>query len=161
MASIIDASDTVLGRLASVVAKRLLANENEKIIIVNAEHSVISGNPKVTIEKYKRRSKIRTKTNPLRGPFYPKTSSGIVRRSVRGMLPWKKPSGKNAMKRLKVFVGVPPEFSGQPIERFLDPKVSGKKIKRSRITVGEIASRIGGQSELERMRKVVELSNVK
>ena len=45
---IIDATDTLLGRMSSYVAKKLL--QGEEIIIVNAEKCAISGN-KVTIFK--------------------------------------------------------------------------------------------------------------
>ena len=38
----IDASDTILGRLASYVAKRAL--EGEEVIIVNCEKCIVSGN---------------------------------------------------------------------------------------------------------------------
>ena len=40
--TIIDASNLLLGRLASIIAKRLLSGE--EIIVVNAEKAVISGN---------------------------------------------------------------------------------------------------------------------
>ncbi|RLI06236.1 50S ribosomal protein L13, partial [Candidatus Bathyarchaeota archaeon] len=39
--SVIDASGLILGRMASIVAKRLL--EGEQIEIVNAEKAVVSG----------------------------------------------------------------------------------------------------------------------
>ena len=39
--TVIDAKNLILGRMASIVAKRLL--NGERIIIVNAEKAVISG----------------------------------------------------------------------------------------------------------------------
>ena len=41
--AVVDADGAVLGRLASVLAKRLLMGED--IIVVNAEKAVISGSP--------------------------------------------------------------------------------------------------------------------
>ncbi|HML26713.1 MAG TPA: uL13 family ribosomal protein, partial [Methanomethylovorans sp.] len=49
--TIIDANGLILGRLASDVAKRLLAGE--KIDIVNAEKAVISGSRLDTIAEYR------------------------------------------------------------------------------------------------------------
>ena len=41
---IVDATNQILGRLSSIVAKKLL--EGYKVIIVNAEKAVVSGEPK-------------------------------------------------------------------------------------------------------------------
>ena len=105
--TVINAEDCVAGRLASFVAKRLL--NGEEIVIVNAERAIINGNPKA-IEKLFR-EKIE-RGDPYHGPFYPKRSDTILRRMVRGMLPYKKPTGRNAYKRLKVYRSVPDEVSG-------------------------------------------------
>lgn len=105
---IINAENLILGRLASFVAKKLL--EGEKIVIVNAEKTVLTGNRRYLINRYQQRTRIKTKSNPRRGPFWPRTPHGIVKRTIRGMLPWKKPRGKQAHKRLKVYTGIPPEY---------------------------------------------------
>ena len=49
--TIIDASNLILGRMASVVAKRLLQGEN--IIVVNAEKAVVSGKKKAVVRERK------------------------------------------------------------------------------------------------------------
>ena len=51
-ATIIDAKGLILGRMASVIAKRLL--QGETIIIVNAEEAAISERGKAGLEKPKR-----------------------------------------------------------------------------------------------------------
>ena len=44
----------------------------------------------------------RTNTNPRRGPFHLRAPSGIVWRTIRGMVPHKTPRGAAALARLKV-----------------------------------------------------------
>lgn len=105
---VIDATDTVMGRLASYVAKRLL--EGEEIVIINAEKAIITGNKKDIMEKYFIRRRVGSQR---KGPYYPRMPDRILRRCVKGMLPYKKPSGKSAYKRLKVFIGVPRKYENE------------------------------------------------
>ncbi|MEM1514999.1 MAG: 50S ribosomal protein L13, partial [Candidatus Bathyarchaeia archaeon] len=79
---IIDATGLVLGRMASVVAKRLL--NGEKIIIVNAEKAVISGDKYIIIRRYHNYLQI---GHPGKGPLHPRRPDRIVKRAIRGMLP--------------------------------------------------------------------------
>ncbi len=102
---VIDASDAILGRLASRVAKRLL--KGEKIVIINAERAVITGNPRRTFKSYLEK---RHRGDRYKGPFYPRYPDKLVRRTIRGMLPYKRPKGRSALRRLKVYSGRPPEF---------------------------------------------------
>jgi large subunit ribosomal protein L13 len=46
---VIDATDLILGRMASTVAKLVL--KGERVIIINAEKALISGNKKNIVEK--------------------------------------------------------------------------------------------------------------
>ncbi len=110
---VIDGSGHVAGRLASIVAKRLL--EGDEVVVVNAQDIIITGKKKRVLEKFlKRITEWRTYYNPeKRGPKYPRTPDRIFKRMVRGMLPHKKPRGRSALKRLKVYVGVPPEYRGR------------------------------------------------
>ncbi|MFX0114863.1 MAG: 50S ribosomal protein L13 [Candidatus Hodarchaeota archaeon] len=138
MPKVIDADNSILGRLSSAVAKELL--QGEEIVIVNAEKAIVTGNARTTITRYIQRSKIRTKSNPLRGPFFPRTPEGIVRRTVRGMLPRKKARGKEAYGRLKVFRSIPKDFSDTPLEKIQTADASNLRCKF--ITVGDIALRV-------------------
>ncbi|RLE59677.1 MAG: 50S ribosomal protein L13 [Thermoprotei archaeon] len=107
---IIDGEGHVAGRLASIIAKRLL--RGERIIVVNAEKIIITGKKKRVLSKFlKRISEWRTYYNPeKRGPKYPRAPDRIFKRMVRGMLPHKRSKGREALKRLKVYVGVPREY---------------------------------------------------
>ncbi len=139
---VINAEGLILGRLASKVAKMLL--EGEEIIIVNAEKAIITGNREDIFAKYKQRTELRTRTNPRKGPFYPKRSDEIVRRTVRGMLPWKTDRGRKAFKRLKVYVGVPKEFKDRELETISEAHISRLATPKY-VTVGEVAKFLGGK----------------
>jgi large subunit ribosomal protein L13 len=133
---VINAEDCVAGRLASFVAKRLL--NGEEIVIVNAEKSLVTGNPKAIEEFFGEKIK---KGDPYHGPFYPKKADGILRRIIRGMLPFKKTRGRNAYKRLKVYRSVPDEFKN------MEPEVIGKAKSKSEckfVYLEDVSKKFGG-----------------
>jgi len=133
---IIDADGLILGRMASHIAKRLL--DGEKIIIVNAEKAIISG---------KRLSILREKHEFLqvghyrKGPFHPRRPDRIVKRVIRGMLPRKKPRGKEALKRLRVYIGIPKDYEGKEMEKIQE--ADGRNLRGPYIRVSELARNIG------------------
>ena len=141
-ATIIDAKGLILGRMASKVAKRLL--QGEAIIILNAEMAAISGKRQQIVQEAKTFLEV---GHPRKGPIHPRRPDRIVRRTVRGMLPWDKPKGKQAYKRLKVYLGAPKEFDGKEIQTILD--ASAEKLKSPYITVGALAKEIGWSPEVE------------
>jgi large subunit ribosomal protein L13 len=108
MTVVINADGLILGRLCTHVAKRLLNGED--IVVVNAEKAVISGRRAQLLEFYKHRRK-RGKSHLTKGPYYPRTADRILKRSVRGMVEYRKPSGRAALKRLRVYLGVPQAFA--------------------------------------------------
>jgi len=134
--TIIDAKGLILGRMASIVAKRLL--DGEKIIIVNAEKAVVSGNRKSIIGEAKNFLKI---GYPGMGPYHPRRPDGIVQRTIRGMLPRKKPKGQQAYKRLRVFIGFPEELKGKETETIAE--VDAVKLGCPYSRVSDIAQAIG------------------
>ena len=95
----------VLGRAASVIAKRLL--DGEEIILLNAERMVISGHLREILAKYKRRIELQDKANPEHSPYWSRRPDLFVKRVIRGMLPYKKARGKTAFKLLRVYAAVP------------------------------------------------------
>jgi len=105
--AVINAEGLVLGRMCTHVAKRLL--NGEEIVIVNAERAVVSGRRAQLLEHYKHRRK-RGKSHLTKGPYYPRQADRIIKRSVRGMVEYRKSSGRAALKRLRVYLGVPKEF---------------------------------------------------
>jgi len=88
-----DARDKILGRLASLVAKQLMAarksGREQRVIIYNAEHAVVSGPKTKVLADYDFKYKL---NHPRKGPFYPRMPDQILKRTVRGMLPYQKNS---------------------------------------------------------------------
>jgi len=137
---LVDASDTILGRLGARVAKMLL--EGKRVVIINAEKAIISGDPQYIIEKYRAKSEIHSRTNPRRGPFHYSRPDLFVKRTIRGMLPWKKSRGRLAYKRLRVYLGVPPEFRKLTPIKFEDIGIK-EKFESKWISVGELLKQLG------------------
>jgi large subunit ribosomal protein L13 len=134
--TIINADGLILGRMASTIAKQLL--NNEEIIVVNAERAVLSGKKKSKVIEAKKFLEV---GHPKMGPFHYRRPDRIVRRTVRGMLPYKQPKGKQAYKRLRVYIGVPDEFKNQKMETLVDAQA--KKLTCPYFTLGEFAKEIG------------------
>ena len=135
---IIDGNNSVLGRTASQIAKKLL--QGEQIHLINAENLVIIGNPKQIMEKYAKRRRVQHKGRPERSPSWPKLPNLLVRRIVRGMLPWKKSTGKQAYKKLFVYLGNPKKFEAKKLED-VELKTTGRSI-----TILELCKSMGYNS---------------
>ena len=135
---IIDGTDTILGRMASIVAKRL--ENGEEITIVNAEKVIVTGSRKDILNRYKASL---DRGHPYSGPYTPRVADKMVRRSVRGMLPIKKAKGRNAYKRLKVYIGIPDEIKGniEKLEEINKDKLKNKKY----ITILEVSRWLGAK----------------
>ena len=138
---IVDATDLVLGRMASQIAKNLL--EGEEVVVVNVDDAVISGKRKSTLSEYDAWTEIKSLVDPKQGPFHPKRPGDLVRRTVRGMLPMKKSKGKKAFKRLEAYSDVPSRFESEEMETF--PKASIDQLNTRRfIRVGELSKHLNG-----------------
>ncbi len=135
---VVDGKGVPLGRLASYVAKLLL--EGKQVYVVNAAEIIISGNLEDIVAKWKHRIDLSSLGNPEKyTPKYSRTIEGIVRRAIRGMLPWRKKRGREAFRRLKVFRDFPEELKHLNVVRpdFPTP--------RKHITVAELSARLGGK----------------
>lgn len=106
---IINAENAILGRLASYAAKQALLGKD--IIIVNAEKAVIVGKEKDILEKYRRKKRLGG--SGLKGPFFSVDEEKIMKRTIRGMLSYKQERGRNALKRIKCYKGIPKEFENK------------------------------------------------
>lgn len=81
-AIIIDGKNHLLGRLASIVAKKLL--QGDKVVVLRAEEIVISGNFHRSKLKYMSFLRKRCNINPARGAFHYRAPGKIFWRTVRG-----------------------------------------------------------------------------
>merc|ERR1712126_765433 len=91
-----------------IVAKNIL--NGNKVVVVRCEAINMSGNFYRNKLKYLKFLRLRCNVKPLRGPFHFRAPSKIFWRTVRGMTPHKTERGKDALKRLQTFEGVPPPY---------------------------------------------------
>jgi len=134
MTIIIDAEGATLGRLCTNAAKNLL--NGEEIAIVNSEKAIISGKKPMIKAHYKQKREVGTYR---KGPFFPRMPDRIVKRSVRGMIPYQTPHGRAAFKRLKCYIGIPKEFEGEKIEKVME----AEKKPIDFITIRELSRYLG------------------
>ncbi|NLM29767.1 MAG: 50S ribosomal protein L13 [Methanomicrobiales archaeon] len=139
MVTVIDADGLLLGRMASVVAGRALAGE--EIAIVNAEKAIVSGDRAYVLEAYYKK---RNRGSREGGPFYPRRPDHIIKRTIRGMLPYRRERGDAALKRIRVYVGIPAEFSA--LERESLEAAHIDRLSRPRyVTIGAISTNLGAK----------------
>ena len=137
--TVIDAAGMISGRLCSKVAKLIISGN--KVVVVNAEKAVITGSKSSIKKSWEEWLEIGSITNPLQGPYHPRNPDRILQRMVRGMLPMRKSKGPTSLKRLRVYNGVPEEFSKAKMTTFDDVKAT--KPLAFYTTVGEVAKLIG------------------
>jgi large subunit ribosomal protein L13 len=132
-AVVIDGRDCILGRVASNVAERAL--DGESIAVVNAEGLVITGDDEDVIGTFEKR----TELGSDRGPYYPKRPDMIAKRSIRGMVPYKRPRGRDAFERVRVYLGNPYDEDGEIIEGTSLDRLSNTDF----VELGEVAAKLG------------------
>jgi len=137
---IIDATDLILGRLGTYVAKKAL--QGEKIDIVNCEKAVITGKRNYVIAKY---LKLKDR-GTYKGPYLPKQPNLFVRRAIRGMLPYRRERGRNAYKGIKCYLGVPLELKDKKAETIKEANAS-KLPNLNYVKVREICKIVGAKIE--------------
>ena len=136
MVTVINADGAILGRMGTVVAKRLL--NGEEIAIVNSEKAIIAGKKTSIKNRYRQKREVGTYR---KGPFFPRMPDMLVKRTVRGMIPYQTPHGRAAFKKLKCYVGTPKEFEGKKMESI----ETAKKQPVEYITVEELSKSLGAK----------------
>ena len=136
---IIDGSNLIMGRVATLAAKKALYGE--KIDIVNCREMYITGKRRFLLFNYHRKRKMGT---PAKGPFMSRMPDRFVRRAVKRMLPYKKPRGREAFERIMCYAGVPEKLKGQKMITLAEANI--KKIPNTQyMKVGEICRLLGGK----------------
>ncbi len=138
---IVDATDLVVGRMSSFVAKKAMLGE--KIDIVNCEKAVISGKKEVVMAKFLQKTH---RATIRRGPFVSRMPDRFIRRIIRGMLPYKFEKGEKAFKRVMCYIGVPKEFDGKKFETVDNANIHKRQLTRY-MRVSDLCSQLGGRYE--------------
>jgi large subunit ribosomal protein L13 len=137
---VIDGKDLILGRLAAYTAKKALLGET--INIVNAEKVVITGTPGYVLSAQKRKREMGA---PLIGPYYPRMPERIVKRTIRGMIPYKKPRGKEAFARIKCYAGIPDDFKSEKLVTF--NHMNAEKTNAKYVSIEEVSKHFGAKTK--------------
>ena len=136
---IIDAKDAILGRLSTYVAKQALLGN--KVDIINCEESVVSGRKDTILENYIRRI---DRKAPGKGPFLYRRPDMFVKRTIRGMLPFKRARGRDVFKNIKCHVGVPENLRSESALTIEDASIE-KLNSADYLKVKDICRAIGGK----------------
>lgn len=141
-----DATDKILGRFCSQIAKKALLGE--QVVIKNAKNAIISGNKRDIFDKYLKRLNVRTSTNPTRGPFHKRRPDTFMKRVIKQMLPTKTVRGKEAIKRVHVYIGEIPGRFEKRYQKLIPQEVP--KCEKQRlfyynkfVTLEELVDQIG------------------
>ncbi|MEK6950684.1 MAG: 50S ribosomal protein L13 [Nanoarchaeota archaeon] len=137
----------ILGRLASLAAKQVLLGE--EIHVINCEKVVISGRKANTLAWQHQRRK--RKGYPLKSQTHSRLPERLVRRTIRGMLPWKQSRGREAFHLVLCHRGLPAEFIGKEIIEMATSKGTAKESVAKLptlhyTTVGELCRLLGGKA---------------
>lgn len=149
---LIDATNKIMGRMASQVAKKALLGYN--IVIINAKDTIISGNKREVFKNYLDKLNISTSTNPRRGPFHKRRPDTFLKRVIKQMLPRKTIRGKEATKRVHVYIGGIPDRFKKRYPNLKELELSKCEKERLRyynkiITLENLCDRIGSWKKAE------------
>ncbi|MGD8707218.1 MAG: 50S ribosomal protein L13 [Nitrosopumilaceae archaeon] len=136
---VVDATDHVAGRLSSQVAK-LLINGN-RVSIVNCDKIMISGTRSNIINEYREFLEINSINHWKHGPKHPRRPDTIMKKMIRGMLPKEKPSGKEAHKRLRTYIGSPKEVKS--LKKIKFEKAMIRKSSSNYTTMADLGRTVG------------------
>lgn len=140
---IVDATDMIVGRICSQIAK--LAILGEHVVITNTKNAIISGRRNQILEKYVHLRHIRNLSNPRRGPFHNSRPDTFIRQKIKFMLP-KNQRGEEALKRIHVYINDIPKTKKNKYhnnEPITFQKSSVEDLRRKYITVGDICDHMG------------------
>ena len=144
---VFDADGLIMGRLASASADILLKaareHRDDKVIIINAEKAIVSGRPRSVLNTYHAKYEL---NHARKGPFFPRMPDQILKRTVRGMLPYQKnSSGRNALRALRVEIGTPSDLSGDLPDgcEWGDSTKIERPLPERFVRLGEISKELG------------------
>jgi large subunit ribosomal protein L13 len=130
---VVDATDVVLGRLASQVATLLRGKHKptfaphvdggDFVIVINADKVALSGNKRETKMAYRHSGYPGGLRSVSYGELLDKNPEQAVEKAVRGMLP-KNTLGREQLKKLKVYRGAEHPHAAQQPQPFEITQVS-------------------------------------
>ncbi len=128
---VIDGAYSVIGRAAAFAAKQVLIGKT--IVICNCNDLIIIGKPSSILLDYQER--FTRGGTAQKGPYFSKQPEKFVKRTIRGMLPYKTKRGKQALQQIMCYGGVPEKYKDKE-------KLSFKKQAANFITVSKLCKLI-------------------
>jgi large subunit ribosomal protein L13 len=126
---IMDATEAPLGRIASFAAKQALFGKT--VFVVNCNDAIVLGDKNSIVIKY---TAARARGGAIiKGPHFPKSPERIMKRTIRGMLKYKRGRGYTALNNVKCYNEVP--------EQLKDSKkiVLKREIKTNSLKLSELS----------------------
>ena len=139
--TLVNAEGLIVGRMCSKVAKRLLNGKKSSFLTLKKPCSRQKKSKLLEAHIFLEVGA------PERGPFHYRRPDRFLRKVVRGMVPFKQPKGKNAYKRLKVFMGIPLELKDKEMITFTE--ASSANLKGPHFTLGEMVKEIGWNDRMK------------
>jgi len=136
---VVDATDMIVGRMATKIAKAALLGE--EVSVINCESAIFTGSPTQVFDRFKTQTQ---RGNPVKGPFVHRQPHAIVKRSIRGMIPYKRASGSEALSRIKCYTGVPVSLKDEKVVSFEDANFSKIGVLKF-TTVGDLSKKLGAK----------------
>ena len=135
---IIDATDLIVGRIASHAAK--LALNGDTVHVVHCDKARITGSRATILTD---QLAMRSRGNINQGPYVPNNSDQYLRRVIRGMLPHKFDRGRKAYGRVTCWTGIPEAFKTKPLETIESANI--KKVTSTKsLSLANISHAVGG-----------------
>jgi large subunit ribosomal protein L13 len=135
---VIDAAGSLVGRIATQAAREAL--HGRKVRVVNCEKAVISGTKRFLVHEWMRRFR---QGVPKKGPFLHRRPDRIVRRIIRGMLPYHNPRGREAFESTMCYIGIPVELKEAKLVRYAEAGADTLPTGRY-MTIADLSKEIGG-----------------
>ena len=136
---VVDATNHIAGRLSSNVAKLLL--KGNRVSVVNCDKIMISGSRGNIIKEYRDFLEINSINHWKHGPKHPRRPDTIMKKMIRGMLPNEKPSGREAHKKLRTYIGSPKEVKS--LKKITFEKAMIKKSASNYTTMSDLGRTVG------------------
>src|SRR3989304_3472387 len=126
---VIDAKNSILGRIASYAAKQALLGK--KVTVVNCNDALLTGRRNMVLEQY---SHMRSRgKGAQKGPILPRVAEKLMKRTIRGMLEYTQKRGEAALDRIMCYNETPKEFESVK-------KISlARELRVKTVTLKEIA----------------------
>ncbi|MBI2139920.1 50S ribosomal protein L13 [Candidatus Woesearchaeota archaeon] len=136
---IIDATNLILGRMASYAAQRAMLGE--QVFIINCGEAIVSGNKDAILRDWIHKVQM---GSSVRGPFFFRTYQKFVKRAIRGMIKYNSYHGDKALQRILCYNGVPEQLKGKEVTKLNELSISRLSTHKF-MKVREICKAIGGK----------------